>query len=69
MYYSGFNLLKKLKIRLICDIEDAILLNKASLDRGFGRIMTLRRNETVMENIRMELWILDEDLLLNLIKI
>ena len=37
MSYSGY------------DIEDAILLNKASLDRGFGRIMTLRRNETVME--------------------
>ena len=37
MSYSGY------------DIEDAVLLNKASLDRGFGRIMTLRRNETVME--------------------
>ena len=37
MSYSGY------------DIEDAILLNKASLDRGFGRIMSLRRNETVME--------------------
>ena len=37
MSYSGY------------DIEDAILLNKASLDRGFGRIMTLRRTETVME--------------------
>ena len=37
MSYSGY------------DIEDAILLNKASLDRGFGRIMSLRRNETIME--------------------
>ena len=25
------------------------VLNKASLDRGFGRIMSLRRNETIME--------------------
>ena len=32
------------------DIEDAIILNKASLDRGFGRIMTLRRMEEVMKN-------------------
>ena len=37
MSYSGY------------DIEDAILLNKASLDRGFGRIMTLRRSETSFE--------------------
>ena len=37
MSYSGY------------DIEDAVLLNKASLDRGFGRIMSLRRSETVME--------------------
>ena len=31
------------------DIEDAIILNKASLDRGFARIMTLRRFETSFE--------------------
>ena len=31
------------------DIEDAIILNKASLDRGFGRIMCLRRFETSFE--------------------
>ena len=37
MSYSGY------------DIEDAIILNKASLDRGFARIMTIRRNETVLE--------------------
>ena len=37
MSYSGY------------DIEDAIILNKASLDRGFGRIMTLRRFETSLE--------------------
>ena len=37
MSYSGY------------DIEDAVLLNKASLDRGFGRIMSLRRSETAME--------------------
>ena len=38
MSYSGY------------DIEDAIILNKSSLDRGFGRIMTLRRYETSLEN-------------------
>ena len=37
MSYSGY------------DIEDAIILNKASLDRGFARIMTLRRYETTMD--------------------
>ena len=37
MSYSGY------------DIEDAILLNKASLDRGFARIMALRRFETSFE--------------------
>ena len=31
------------------DIEDAIILNKASLDRGFQRIMALRRFETSFE--------------------
>lgn len=28
------------------DIEDAIVLNKASLDRGFGRCMVLRKHQT-----------------------
>ena len=28
------------------DIEDAIILNKASLDRGFGRCMVLRKHQT-----------------------
>jgi len=37
MSYSGY------------DIEDAVLLNKASLDRGFARIMSLRRYETTLE--------------------
>ena len=37
MSYSGY------------DIEDAIILNKASLDRGFARIMAFRRNETIFE--------------------
>jgi DNA-directed RNA polymerase III subunit RPC2 len=31
MSYSGY------------DIEDAVILNKASLDRGFGRAMYMRR--------------------------
>jgi DNA-directed RNA polymerase III subunit RPC2 len=34
MSYSGY------------DIEDAIILNKASLDRGFGRCMVLRKHQT-----------------------
>jgi len=34
MSYSGF------------DIEDAVILNRASLDRGFGRIMLLKRYPT-----------------------
>ena len=37
MSYSGY------------DIEDAIILNKSSLDRGFARIMAFRRNETIFE--------------------
>ena len=28
------------------DIEDAVILNRASLDRGFGRAMYLRRYQT-----------------------
>ncbi len=37
MAYSGY------------DIEDAVVLNKASIDRGFGRCMVLRKHQT---NIR-----------------
>ncbi len=37
MSYSGY------------DIEDAIILNKASIDRGFARIIALRRFETSFE--------------------
>mmetsp|Transcript_11995 Transcript_11995/g.20252 ORF Transcript_11995/g.20252 Transcript_11995/m.20252 type:complete len:162 (+) Transcript_11995:365-850(+) len=31
------------------DIEDAIILNRASLDRGFGRASVLRRNVTTLQ--------------------
>lgn len=34
MSYSGY------------DIEDAVILNKSSLDRGFGRAMYIRRYQT-----------------------
>ena len=34
MSYSGY------------DIEDAVILNKASLDRGFARAMYVRRYQT-----------------------
>ena len=34
MSYSGY------------DIEDAIVINKASLDRGFGRCVVLRKHST-----------------------
>lgn len=34
MSYSGY------------DIEDAVILNQASLDRGFGRAMYIRRYAT-----------------------
>ncbi|GIX77354.1 DNA-directed RNA polymerase III subunit RPC2 [Caerostris extrusa] len=37
MSYSGY------------DIEDAIVLNKASLDRGFGRCLVYRTNKTVVK--------------------
>jgi DNA-directed RNA polymerase III subunit RPC2 len=34
MSYSGY------------DIEDAVVLNKAAIDRGFGRCMVLRKHQT-----------------------
>lgn len=37
MSYSGY------------DIEDAIIMNRASLDRGFGRCIVLRKYGTVMK--------------------
>lgn len=37
MSYSGY------------DIEDAIILNRASLDRGFGRAMYIRRYQTSLK--------------------
>ena len=41
MSYSGY------------DIEDAVILNRSSLDRGFGRAMYLRRYQT---NFKMYDW-------------
>ena len=38
MSYSGY------------DIEDAVILNKASLDRGFGRSMYIRRHQTNLKD-------------------
>jgi DNA-directed RNA polymerase III subunit RPC2 len=40
MSYSGY------------DIEDAIILNKASLDRGFGRVMVMKRYATAMKKFQ-----------------
>merc|ERR1712062_395738 len=37
MSYSGY------------DIEDAIILNRASLDRGYGRCLVYRNNKTTMK--------------------
>lgn len=37
MSYSGY------------DIEDAVMVNKAAMDRGFGRSMYYRRYETVLK--------------------
>ncbi len=37
MSYSGY------------DIEDAIIMNRASLDRGFGRCIVLRKYGTVLK--------------------
>ena len=37
MSYSGY------------DIEDAVVLNKASLDRGYGRVLVIKRYTTVIK--------------------
>ena len=31
------------------DIEDALIMNRASLDRGFGRCMLMRKHGTVLK--------------------
>lgn len=38
MSYSGY------------DIEDAVVINKASIDRGFGRVLVYRRFETEIQD-------------------
>ena len=32
------------------DIEDAVILNRASLDRGYGRCLVYRNSKTVMKS-------------------
>ena len=31
------------------DIEDALIMNRSSLDRGFGRCMLMRKHGTVLK--------------------
>ena len=35
------------------DIEDAVVLNKSSLDRGFGRTLVYKRYETEMQRYKV----------------
>ncbi len=46
MSYSGY------------DIEDAVVLNRASLDRGFGRCLVLKKNVT---NIKVSVHVYEHD--------
>ncbi|KAL2895572.1 DNA-directed RNA polymerase III subunit 2 [Bienertia sinuspersici] len=39
MSYSGY------------DIEDAIVMNKSSLDRGFGRCIVMKKYDSVLSNL------------------
>lgn len=36
-------------VRRRYDIEDALIMNRASLDRGFGRCMLMRKHGTVLK--------------------